>query len=163
MLVTRSNYALAIGLDQAYFDAVSTVDDAPSRGVVRRVDIRDMRRLSFAMNLYPHTWNESIRPYVGLGYALNFVVNASSEGSDFASPEAKDTVLQRIQDAKSRGSVVGTLGLQINWRRYAPFVQATVMPTQGAGGKFLVNGNGFTYYIEGGLRYNFGSAIEVLR
>jgi hypothetical protein len=37
------------------------------------------------------------------------------------------------------------------------------MPTHSANGDFLINGNGFTYYIEGGLRYNFGTSIEKLK
>jgi hypothetical protein len=90
-------------------------------------------------------------------------VRATSEGSDFVSPAAKDTVEQRIQAAKSRGSVLMIVGLQADVKKWAPFVQATVMPTQGAGGKFLINGAGFTYYLEGGIRYNFGSAIEKLK
>lgn len=165
-LITRTWYGLNISLDQAYFDAVSTVSNAGSaaaNGVERRVDIRDMRRASVAMTLFPKVFNESVRPYVGLGYALNFIVRATSEGNDFVSPQAKDTVLNRIQSAKSRGSALMTLGVQANVKRWAPFAQATVMPTQGAGGKFLINGSGFTYYLEAGIRYNFGSSIDKLK
>jgi outer membrane protein W len=164
-LITRSWYALNVSLDQAYFDAVSSVINAGTGvgGVERRVDIRDMRRATVAMDLFPKILNENVRPYIGLGYALNFVVRAESEGSNFASPEAKDTVEQRIQSAKSRGSPVVIFGVQANRNKWAPFFQATVMPTQGAGNGFLINGTGFTYYVEAGIRYNFGSAIETMR
>jgi len=54
-------------------------------------------------------------------------------------------------------------GVQADVKKWAPFAQATVMPTQGALHGFLINGNGFTYYLEAGMRYNFGSAIEKLR
>jgi hypothetical protein len=170
-LITRSKFALYVALDQAYFGCgdppcadpvISTVDDAPTRGVVRRVDIRDMRRFTVAMNMYPKVWMESIRPYFGLGYALNMVVRATSEGTQFANSSARDTVLQRIEDAKTRGSVIGTFGVQVDYRRFAPFIQVSTMPTRGKG-TFLLNGEGFTYYLEAGLRYNFGSAIEKLK
>ncbi len=71
-------------------------------------------------------------------------------------------MLARIRDAKFRSSVVGTFGLQADLKRFAPFIQATTMPTRGKG-TFLINGEGFTYYVEAGLRYNFGSAIEPMK
>jgi len=162
-LITRSWYALNVSLDQAYFDAVSSVTDAGGTGVERLVDIRDMRRAAVAMNIFPKVFKENVRPYVGVGYALNFVVRAESQGNNFASPEARDTVEQRIQSAKSRGSPMVIFGVQADVKKWAPFAQATVMPTQGALHGFLINGNGFTYYLEAGMRYNFGSAIEKLR
>jgi hypothetical protein len=67
-------------------------------------------------------------------------------------------VLARINDARSRMSLLGTVGVQAQYRRFAPFLQAQVMPTQGRN-EFLINGEGFTYVVEGGLRYNFGSSI----
>lgn len=160
-LITRSKYGLYLGLDQAYFDAVSTVEDAPTTGVTRRVDIRDLRRFTMAMYLYPKVY-ETIRPYVGFGYAFNFVVRAESQGTVFSTPAARDTVLARIESAKTRSSLVGTVGVQFNMIRLAPFIQATVMPTKGSSG-FLLNGETFAYYVEAGLRYNFGSSIEIFR
>jgi hypothetical protein len=70
--------------------------------------------------------------------------------------------MTRIETAKTRGSVIGTLGAQLQLWRIAPFVQATVVPTRGSN-EFLINGQGFTYYVEGGIRINFGNAIERLR
>jgi hypothetical protein len=162
-LITRTKFGLYVGLDQAYFDAVSTVDDAPSRGVTRRVDIRDLRRFQLAAYLMPRVWPGGIRPYAGVGYAFNYIVNASSQGNQYASPEARDTVEARIQAAKTRSTIIGTVGLQLQWHRVAPFVQASVMPTRGYPQAFLLNGDRFTYYLEGGLRYNFGSSIERMR
>jgi hypothetical protein len=161
-LITRRNVALHVGLDQTYFDAVSTVADAPTRGVTRRVDIRDLRRFSVSGYAMPVAWWGVVRPYAGVGMAFNFIPRASPQGDQFASPAARDTVLQRINDVKARLSLLGTVGVQAQYRRFAPFLQAQVMPTQGRN-EFLINGEGFTYVIEGGLRYNFGSSIERLR
>jgi outer membrane protein W len=162
-LITRSWYALNVSLDQAYFNAVSSVINADTSGVQRRVDIRDMRRATVAMDLFPKVFNESVRPYVGIGYSFNFVVRAESEGTQYVSPAAKDTVDQRIQSAKSRASAVMIVGVQADVKKWAPFAQATVMPTQGALRKFLINGTGFTYYVEAGIRYNFGGSIEKMK
>jgi hypothetical protein len=177
-LITRSRFGLYVGLDQAYFGCIpteidpcdedtrvlSTVNDAPTRGVTRRVDIQDMRRLSASVYYFPKSWGESVnlRPYIGLGYSFNFVVRAQSDGNQFANSAARDTVLARIESAKTRNSLLLTTGLQVNYKRIAPFVQALVMPTRGSG-EFLINGNGFTYYVEAGLRVNVGSAIERLK
>ena len=177
-LITRTKFALYVGLDQAYFGCIpselnecdedtrvlSTVNDAPTRGVTRRVDIQDMRRLSASAYFFPKAWGNSVtlRPYAGLGYSFNFVVRAQSDGNQFANAEARDTVLARIESAKTRSSFVLTTGLQLNYRRIAPFLQALVMPTRGSG-EFLINGNGFTYYVEAGLRVNVGTAIERLK
>src|SRR5579862_8943478 len=113
-LITRSNYGLYVGLDQAYFDAVSTVNDAPTRGVIRKVDIRDLRRMTFEMDMFPHVWFDALRPYFGVGFSYSFIVRANSEGDNFATPDARDTVLARIEAAKSRGSVIATAGLQFD-------------------------------------------------
>jgi opacity protein-like surface antigen len=161
-LITRSRWGLNLSFDQAYFDAVSTVEDAPTRGVVRRVDIRDMRRFTMAMNAYPTVLFGGLRPYAGLGYAINFVTQATSEGNQFENSMARDTVLARIEDSKTRGSWVMTGGLQLDFWRLAPFAQATIMPTK-SNTPFFINGNGFSYYLEAGLRVNFGSSIEKLR
>jgi hypothetical protein len=153
-LITRSKYGLYIGLDQAYFDAVSTVTDAG--GADWRVDIRDLRRLTASMYLFPKHY-ATIRPYVGLGYSFNFIVRAAPQSNLAGAP-----VLSQVEGSKTRVSPVGTLGLQWNMVRMAPFVQATVMPTRGSGA-FLINGETFAYYVEAGIRYNFGSSIEVFR
>ena len=160
-LITRSRYALYVGLDQSYFDAVSTVQDAPSTGINRRVDIRDLRRVTAAVYFFPKELI-TIRPYGGVGFSFNSIVRAASQSNQFSTPESRDTVLARIQEAKTRGSIIGTLGLQWKMGKLAPFLQGTVMPTKGSGG-FLLNGETFSYVIEAGMRYNFGSAIEVFR
>ncbi|HKS07092.1 MAG TPA: hypothetical protein VJR92_12350 [Gemmatimonadaceae bacterium] len=160
-LITRSKWGLYIGLDQSYFDAVSTVADAPTTGITRRVDIRDMRRATAAMYFFPREFI-TIRPYAGIGVSLNYIVRAASQSNTFSTPTARDTVLARIEDAKTRASILTTLGLQWKMGKLAPFVQGTVMPTKGNTGFFL-NGETFSYFIEAGLRYNFGSAIEVFR
>jgi hypothetical protein len=175
-LITRTKFGLNVALDQAYFGCIpsttttcsdddkvqSTVVDAPTHGVTRRVNMQDMRRFSLSVLAFPKVWANSIRPYAGVGYSFNFVVRAESDGSQFASAEARDTVLARIESAKTRSSFMFTGGIQASIGRFAPFIQGVAMPTRGDT-RFLVNGHGWTYYVEGGLRFNVGTAIEKLR
>ena len=160
-LITRSKGALHVSLDQSYFDAQSVVANSPS-GERRLVDIRDWRRFSASYYYMPRVFFGSVRPYAGVGMAFSFIPRAQPSSPNFDGPAHRDTVLARINDAKSRASLLGTIGMQAQYRRFAPFVQATVMPTQGRN-QFLINGDGFSYHIEGGLRFNFGSSIERLK
>jgi hypothetical protein len=156
-VITRSRYALNVFAEQSYFNAVSTVVDFPTTAP-RRVDITDMRRVGFAAMIFTPSY-KLLKPYVGLGYALNFIKTGTPEGAAYASPAARDSVLLRVRNARAAGKPFGDFGLMLVWRRFAPFAQYTVMPTQGTGNWF-VNGQGFTNIWSAGLRYNFGTSIE---
>lgn len=160
-VITRTRVALNIFAEQSYFDAVSTVEDSPTRAR-RRVDLQDLRRVGFAgMFFTPSLVTSSagtIRPYFSVGYTLNFVKTAVPQG-DFASANDRTIVLERVDDAKTRGKLTSGVGLMWQWRRFAPYAQGTVMPTQGDK-QWLLNGDGFSYQWEAGLRYNFGSSIS---
>ncbi|MBI1809546.1 MAG: hypothetical protein HYR75_06560 [Gemmatimonadetes bacterium] len=156
-MITRTNYALHIFAEQSYFDAVSTVTDFQT-GAPRNVNITDLRRIGAnAMIFTPKV--SIIRPYVGLGYAFNFIREANAQGTYYSTPAAKDTVDGRINAAKSAGKLFGQFGLMTTLGRWAPFAEYTVMPSQGAGSWF-VNGDGFTSAWTLGVRFNFGSSIE---
>jgi opacity protein-like surface antigen len=162
-LITRSRYGLYVGVDQSYFDAVSTIEDAPTRGVVRRVDFSDLRRFALQGAFFPKAFFDgALKPYAMVGGAFLVVREATPQGTQFQSPAARDTVLARIEDAKARFSPTISAGVQYQWRQFAPFVHGSWIPTRGSG-DFLLNGNKFTYTIEGGLRIRFGNAVEKLR
>ena len=157
-VITRTNFALNVFAEQSYFtNAVSTVPDFPT-SAPRRVDFTDIRRVGFsAMFLTPQY--KMFKPYVGAGYSFNFVKAASPEGNFYSSPAAKDSVAARIDKARVQGKLFGNIGVMALFGRYAPFVEYTVMPTQGRK-TGLINGDGFTNVWKLGLRYNFGSSIE---
>jgi hypothetical protein len=166
-LITRTKWGLHIGLDQAYFDAESTVLDSPTPNTFRRVDIRDLRRATAEMYIFPKEFI-TIRPYVGLGFAFNYIVRAAAQSNLYVTPDDRAIVEATINQSKTRVSFVGTLGMQWKMGRLGPYVQGAVMPTKGnrqfpLGDAFFINGETFTYALEAGLRYNFGSAIEVFR
>lgn len=162
-MITRPNMALRVFAEQSYFDAVSTVVDS-SLGAARNVNITDMRRIGVNAIIFTPPW-KNLRPYVGLGYAFNFIRSAAPVGQSFpptstmTSAQVKQMVLSTIDHERTAGKLFGQLGMLVTWRRWAPFVEYTVMPSQGAG-KWLVNGDGFTSAWSLGVRYNVGSSIE---
>jgi hypothetical protein len=156
-MITREHVALNVFAEQAYFNAVSTIPDFPT-SAPRRVDIQDMRSVGFAVMIFPREIF-AVKPYFNLGYAFNFIKTGSPEGSSFATPAARDTVLGRINDARTSGKLFASVGVMKVVGRFAPFFQYTVMPTKGSDA-WMVNGEGFTNIWSAGLRYNFGTSVE---
>src|ERR1019366_7012470 len=123
-MITREHFALNVFAEQAYFNAVSTVPDFPT-SAPRRVDIQDMRSVGFAAMFFtPELYR--LKPYFNVGYAFNFIKTGTPEGSFYASPAAQDTVLGRINDARSIGKLFGSFGVMSVFGRFAPFFQYTV-------------------------------------
>lgn len=161
-MITRERFALNVFAEQSYFNAVSTIKDFPT-SAQRRVDLTDMRRVGFSGMIFTPQLGP-IKPYVGFGYAFHFVKTATPQAQTsgavyYASPEARDSVSKRIDRARTQGKGFADLGFMYNWRRFSPFVQYTIMPTQGSSSWF-VNGTGFTNIWALGLRYNLGTSIE---
>jgi len=156
-VITRSRYALNVFAEQSYFNAVSTVPDFPT-SAPRRVDITDMRRVGFAAMIFTPELRQ-LKPYLGLGWSFNFIKEGTPEGSFYATPAARDSVLQRINNARSIGKFFGSLGFMASYGKFAPFAQYTIMPTKGSG-DWMVNGEGFTSIWTAGIRYNVGSSIS---
>ena len=162
-MITRPNMALRVFAEQSYFDATSTITDYPT-GAPRIVTMTDMRRIGVNAMLFTPPIN-NLRPYFGLGYAFNFIREAAPLGSYFASTptvtadSSQKIVLARVNSARTAGKLFGQVGMLYTWRRWAPFVEYTVMPSQGAK-KWLVNGDGFTSAWSVGVRFNVGTSIE---
>ena len=156
-MITRTRFAMNVFAEQSYFSAVSTVTDFPT-SAARRVDIKDMRRIGGSAMIFLPTY-KYFHPWFGAGYSFNFVREATPQGDTFASPAARDTVTARINTARTQGKLFGELGVMGAYRNWAPFLQYTVMPTQGSG-TWFVNGEGFTNIWKAGIRYNFGPAMD---
>jgi hypothetical protein len=160
-MITRSKLALHIFADQSYFSTLSSIA-SPTGAAPLAVNINDMRRFGFDVMIFTPEY-KAIKPYVGLGYSFNFINSAAlrscSGCNTFPTQAAADSNQQAIVDARSMGKVFANVGVMYIWKRFAPFAQYTVMPTQGVSDWYL-NGTGFTTIWAVGLRYNFGSSIE---
>jgi hypothetical protein len=156
-LLTRSQGALYIAVDQALFDATSAFTDTV--GQSRTVTIKDMRRLTGAAMAFPFAIDAEIatfRPYAGVGFALNFLRSAELVGGLPSDSAARKDVRKRLEDQQDRAAPLLILGLQAQVGRIAAFVQGTAMPAET---RFLLNGSP-TFFAEVGLRFNAGSSRD---
>ena len=157
-VITRTRYALNVFAEQSYFNAVSTVTDFTT-SAPRRVDITDMRRVGFSAMIFTPEL-KMVKPYFNVGWAFNFIKTAAAQPpASFASAAARDSMTQRITDARTSGKFFASFGVMPMYGRFAPFFQYTVMPTKGSG-SWMINGEGFTNIWSLGLRYNFGTSVE---
>lgn len=154
-MITRSQIALRLAVQQAFFDEQSGVFDATVSGAVRPVDVKDWRRYSAEVFFLP-SGDRAFVPYLGVGLALSVLQNAAPQGS-FVSEESLTEVYTLVDEYSSRASLLASLGGQFNFGRTAFFVQASAMPTRNA---FLLPRSQYTLGLEAGIRYNVGSAIE---
>ena len=150
-MITRSRGAVYLSLDQSFFNETSGITDR--QGQVYRVSIENLRRFTVAALAFPTTRGR-IRPYGGLGLAVNFIGDATARDTV---PRDLQTAFEDEVDERRYGtSVVFMGGVQAQYRRASLFAQLSAAPPQR---RFFVN-NGTTLSLEGGVRYNIGSAID---
>lgn len=154
-LITRTRIGLRVSIQQAFFEEQAVIFDPSAPNAMRPVDIENWRRYSAEIQFYPAVYG-SMRPYLGLGLALN-VLQEAIPGGTFNSPEQQDTIFTAVQEFGSRAAAVFTAGTQWNVGRSGIFFQASAMPTRN---RFLFSRSHYSFVLEGGIRYNFGSAIE---
>lgn len=157
-LITRTHVALNLSVEQSFFDEQAAVYDPTVAGSARAVDVSDWRRYQASMYFVPVS-HGNLRPYAGLGLALNVIQNATPTGN-FSSVASQDSVFAQVSRFSSRASAVFTGGAMYSLGRAAIFAQAEAMPTRNS---FLINGGAYTFLFSGGVRYNVGSAIEKLK
>jgi hypothetical protein len=151
-LLTRTQGALYLALDQSMFDATSALVD--TAGQSHRINIRDMRRATAALMAFPFALESSlgaIRPYAGVGFALNFIRSAAFVSIPTDSARRRD-VMKRLEDQQDRAAPLLIVGLQLQVSRLAAFGQVTAMPAET---RFLLNGRP-TAFAEVGVRFNAG-------
>jgi hypothetical protein len=152
-LITRSKGGLYVSGDQSVFNHDVDVADPGSTTGTRTVRVDDMRRLSFAALAFPKHFG-GITPYAGVGYMIAVIGDARIR-LDSVNAFPNNAFIDAVDEARSRGAVLGMLGVQIQTRRAAIFAQETMLP---ANSQFLLNS--VLSFFEFGVRYNFGSSID---
>ena len=152
-LITRSKGGLYVSGDQSIFNHDVDVADPGSTTGTRTVRLDDMRRLSFAALAFPKHFG-GITPYAGVGYMIAVLGDARIR-LDSLNAFPSNSFIDNVETARSRGAVLGMLGVQIQTRRAAIFAQETMLP---ANSQFLLNS--VLSFFEFGVRYNFGSSID---
>ena len=152
-LITRKKGGLYVSGDQSIFERDIEVLDPAATSGQRTVRVNDLRRLSFAAVAFPKRFGGMI-PYAGLGYMIA-VAGDARVLADSVNSAPTNAFIDDVDELRSRGSVLGMIGLQIQTRRAALFVQETLLP----------NNRRFVFpstmsFFEFGVRYNFGSSID---
>ena len=90
---------------------------------------------------------------------INGLINGITSAAGAVVNAMKGVVNGAINAAKSSGKLFGSVGAMIMVGQWAPYAQATLMPTKGTGSS-LINGDGVGYIVSLGLRYNFGRSSD---
>lgn len=152
-LITRKQAALYLSASQSFFTSTSSFTDPSGNTYV--VNMKDMRQFSFALMAFPVVWGGTIRPYAGVGLAINMIQNASPSTA-ITDPTQQAVVNAKLQDIMDRASFLSMAGLQIQYQRFSVFGQVTYLPAKA---DFLLNGR-TTYTLEAGIRYNLASSTD---
>jgi hypothetical protein len=156
-MLTREKFALNIFANQSYFSTTSSVADVNGSGPLA-VGINDMRQVGFSVMLFtPEV--KAVKPYVSLGYAFNFINSATFGPCGGCTVAAADSNSRQIVASRTMGKFFANVGAMWVYKRWAPFAQLQLMPTQGSS-DWYINGTGFTTSAILGIRYNFGSSID---
>ena len=147
-LITRHKGGLLVGMDHTDFGNLFDDDDGElSELMGEPVMLKTMRRLSFTGVVFPKNFS-GIRPYGGVGLSFAWLDADVQSGSAIPS----DT----LRTHASTVAPIFMVGVQVQYRRFSLFGQGSTMMTRSS---FLVNENP-SYFVETGIRYNFGSSIE---
>ncbi len=152
-LITRTRGGLYVSGNQSIFKRDVDVFDPASNNNQRTVQVSDLRRISFAALAFPKHFG-GITPYGGVGYTIAILGDARVF-VDSANTFPNNAFLDKVEGARSRGAVMGMVGVQIQTRRAAIFAQETMLPSNS---NFLFSS--VLSFFEFGVRYNFGSSID---
>src|SRR2546423_578061 len=154
-LITRTRGGLYVSGNQSIFKRDVDVFDPASSTGQRRVQVSDLRRISFAALAFPKHFG-GITPYGGVGYTIAVLGDARIYVDTTAgNSPPNNAFLDKVDLARSRGAVFGMGGVQIQTRRAAIFALETMLPSNG---QFMFPS--VLSFFEFGVRYNFGSSID---
>jgi hypothetical protein len=152
-VITRTRGGLYVSADQSIFERDVLVSDPSSNSGERTVRVNDMRRVTVAALAFPKHFG-GITPYGGVGYMIAVLGDARVFVDD-TNTFPTNAFFDAVDEARSRGSILGMGGVQIQTRRAAIFAQETLLPSNS---RFLFSS--VMSFFEFGVRYNFGSSID---
>jgi hypothetical protein len=152
-MITRVKGGLYVSGNQSIFQRDVEVLDPGATSGQRTVEVHDLRRISFAAVAFPKHFG-GITPYAGLGYTLAVLGDARIK-ADTTNGFPDNSFLDAVDQRRSRSSVLGMVGVQIQTKRAAIFAQETILPSNPT---FMFTSA--LSFFEFGVRYNFGSAID---
>jgi hypothetical protein len=151
--ITRSKGGLYVSGNQSIFQQDLEAFDPTSTSNQRTIRVNDLRRISFAALAFPKHFG-AITPYGGLGYMIA-VLGDARVFVDSANTFPNNAFLDEMDRRRSRSSLLGMAGVQIQTKRAAIFAQETMLPSNA---DFMFTS--VLSFFEFGVRYNFGSSID---
>jgi hypothetical protein len=151
--ITRSKGGLYVSGNQSIFQQDLEAFDPTSNTNQRTIRVNDLRRISFAALAFPKHFG-AITPYGGIGYMIA-VLGDARVFVDSANTFPNNAFLDEMDRRRSRSSILGMAGVQIQTKRAAIFAQETMLPSNT---DFMFTS--VLSFFEFGVRYNFGSSID---
>jgi hypothetical protein len=152
-LITRKKGGLYVAGDQSIFEKEVYFLDPTSNNGQRTVVVNDLRRLTFAGVAFPKRFG-GIIPYAGVGYMIAVAGDARIM-VDSGDTQPTNSFVDGVDELRSRGSVLGMFGVQVQTKRMALFAQETLLPSTN---RFMFPS--VLSFFEFGVRYNFGTSID---
>src|SRR4051812_46588653 len=121
--ITRSKGGLYVSGNQSIFQRDLEAFDPTSNTNFRTIRVNDLRRISFAALAFPKHFG-GITPYGGLGYMIA-VLGDARVFVDSANTFPNNAFLDEMDRRRSRSSLLGMAGVQIQTKRAAIFAQET--------------------------------------
>jgi hypothetical protein len=153
-LITGSRSALYVAFDQVLFNdsTNSSVVDQSSPSGIRSVMFDKGRRIQAMLLIFPT--DGYIQPYLGGGFGIHQLVDASPVGS-FNTPQELDNTLRIIDATSTKAFPIFAGGLQMRFSRLVLFGQAQYMPM---GRNYLITSAQYVGSI--GFRYAVSASRE---
>jgi hypothetical protein len=151
--ITRSKGGLYVSGNQSIFERDLEAFDPTSNSNFRTIRVNDFRRISFAALAFPKHFG-GITPYGGIGYMIG-VLGDARVFVDSADTFPNNAFFDEMDRRRSRSSILGMAGVQIQTKRAAIFAQETMLPSNS---DFMFTS--VLSFFEFGVRYNFGSSID---
>ena len=152
-LITRTRGGLYVSANQSVFQRSVEVFDPTARRNQRTVLVNDLRRISFAAVAFPKHFG-GITPYGGIGYTIA-VLGDARVFVDSVNTFPDNAFFDKVESRRSRSSLLGMAGVQIQTARMAIFAQETLLPSTP---NFLFSS--VMSFFEFGVRWNFGTSID---
>lgn len=157
-LITRTHGGLYVSGAESFLNSASRlpVDVTTADTTPRAAHLKNLRQLDAAIVGFPGD-NPRWHPYVGIGFVLSQVANATPVGP-FARQDQVSFDSATVQQTRTGFSPLILAGAQYRFRPASVFGQIELSPAQK--NFLLYNGNTFYYALDIGVRYNFGTSIS---
>ena len=150
--ITKTRGGLYLSIGEAFFTTNASVND--NNGNPYNVQVKDMTQVMADVIVLPIKWN-SIHLYAGGGLMMN-IAHSAIITDTIVNPNVKTQVQQTLNSQKDGVLFNLMLGVHAQLKRAAIFGNVIWMPTPS---NFILSGRA-AFFLEGGIRFNFGPSAD---